>query len=114
MAADTIHRQHITKAAPTPTQLLRLPAVRAMTGLGTTKIYELIGNDQFPRPVVLARARNGQPRTVAWLEREVHAFIAARVAERDAQQTAASDRPRKGAGLQPRAKRDRASSATAR
>lgn len=63
---------------PPAPQLLRLPAVREMTGLGVTKLYSLVGTGQFPKPVVLARARNGQPRTVAWPAHEVHRWISER------------------------------------
>lgn len=71
-------------AEPPPApQLLRLPAVREVTGLGITKIYSLVGAEQFPRPVVLARARNGQPRAVAWPAHEVFGWVRERIAERD-------------------------------
>ncbi|WP_161816554.1 helix-turn-helix transcriptional regulator [Steroidobacter agaridevorans] len=84
-AGSTLHSQHSAIAEPIPTQLLRLPAVLAMTGLKTTKLYALIADDEFPKPVVLARARNGQPRTVAWPAHEVHHWISSKIAERDTQ-----------------------------
>lgn len=65
--------------------LMRLPDVLRVTGLGTTKVYELVSQDLFPRPVVLARTRSGRARTVAWPAHEVYAWISARIAERDAQ-----------------------------
>jgi prophage regulatory protein len=53
-------------------RLLRLPEVRARTGLGRTTLWrrELAGD--FPR-----RRRLG-PSAVAWLESEVEAWIASR------------------------------------
>lgn len=67
-------------------RLLRLPEVRKMTGLGTTKIYELEAQDppQFPRRVKLT------PRSVAWPESEVALWIEARIAERDGNQAPAN------------------------
>jgi prophage regulatory protein len=58
-------------------RLLRLPQVRDLTGLGTTKIYALEKEDKFPHRVKLSRSS-------AWVEEEVFAFIAARIADRDA------------------------------
>jgi len=52
-------------------QLLRLPKVLSKVGLGVTRVYELMGDGHFPRPI-----RIGQ-RAVAWVESEVDAWIAA-------------------------------------
>ena len=58
--------------------LLRLPEVIALTGMQRSTIYDSIRAGTFPAPVHLtATAR-------AWVEGEVHAFIAARIAARDA------------------------------
>lgn len=76
--------KNLSPLPPAP-QLLRLPDVRQATGLGVTKLYELIGTKQFPRPVVLARTRNGKPRTVAWPAHEIFAWVRARIDERDTQ-----------------------------
>lgn len=79
----------MTESTPSrPQRLLRLPQVRDLTGLGTTKIYELEAAGQFPKRVKLT------PRSVAWPESEVAQWTAARIAERDRrslpeQQTAA-------------------------
>jgi len=58
-------------------RLLRLPAVKIITGLGTTKIYELEAAGKFPKRVKLT------PRSVAWVSDEVHAFVECLIAERD-------------------------------
>lgn len=54
-------------------RLLRLPAVKDVTGLSRSTIYS---DPKFPRPVKLG------PRAIGWLEEEVVAWIEARVAER--------------------------------
>lgn len=53
-----------------------------MTGLGTTKIYELAAEGLFPKPVRLTG------RSVAWPEDEVAEWTAARIAERDSRRSA--------------------------
>lgn len=57
--------------------LIRRPAVQKRTGLTTSRMYELIGDGTFPKPVPIG------PRAVAWLESEVDEWIDARIAERD-------------------------------
>jgi prophage regulatory protein len=64
-------------------RLLRLPEVKAATGHGKSKIYELVNDGELAPPVPTG------PNSVAWLESEVSAYIARRVAERDT-------RPRRG------------------
>ncbi|SDD72482.1 helix-turn-helix transcriptional regulator [Rhodospira trueperi] len=54
--------------------LLRRPAVKAKTGLSTSSIYAKMARDEFPKPIRLG------PKSVAWIEDEVDAWIAARVA----------------------------------
>ena len=58
--------------------LERLPSVRARTGLSQTEIYRRIAKKAFPAPVKLGE------RASAWHAAEVDAWIAARIAERDA------------------------------
>lgn len=58
-------------------RLLRLPEVRVKTGKSTSSIYDAIGEGSFPRPVKVG------PRTSAWVEAEVDAWIAERIRERD-------------------------------
>ncbi len=63
-------------------RFLALPEVRRLVGgLSKTQIYTRMGRDEFPRPVSLGNLR------VAWLEREVRDWMAARIAERDRAQT---------------------------
>lgn len=58
--------------------MMRLPEVRRATGLNRTRIYTLQRSGGFPRGVKISQ------RTVAWPAGEVAAWIAARIAERDA------------------------------
>lgn len=57
-----------------PFRMLRLPEVKALTGLSRTTIYELIARCQFPSPVKLGC------RSVAWLEEEVLEWRRERIA----------------------------------
>ena len=50
-------------------KILRLPAVKAKTGLCRSKIYARISQGTFPT------ALNLGPNTVGWLEAEVDAWI---------------------------------------
>lgn len=63
------------------TRVLRIAAVKAKTGLGTSAIYKKIQDGEFPRPIPLG------VRTRGWLEHEVASWIAERRAERDAGDT---------------------------
>jgi prophage regulatory protein len=58
--------------------LLRLGEVKARTGLGRSRIYALCASNDFPRPVKLGE------RASAWVSTEIDAWIAARIAARDA------------------------------
>ena len=50
-------------------EFLRLPAVKAVTGLGRSTIYHLQALGEFPRAVHLTR------RTVAWLRSDVETWM---------------------------------------
>ena len=52
---------------------LRLPAVKAVTGLSKSSLYALIKERSFPAPVRLG------PRAVAWVRSEVKLWAAERV-----------------------------------
>jgi prophage regulatory protein len=52
---------------------MRLPEVKAVTGLSKTSIYELIRTRSFPAPVRLG------PRAVAWLKSEIRNWAVERV-----------------------------------
>jgi len=51
------------------TSILRLPAVRARTGLSRSTIYDRIQKKEFPRPVSLGL------RAVGWVESEVDEWL---------------------------------------
>jgi prophage regulatory protein len=52
---------------------LRLPRVKALTGLSKSSLYDLIRAKSFPAPVQLG------PRTVAWVSSEVRQWAAERI-----------------------------------
>lgn len=52
--------QHAATANDLPRQLVRLPSVLKLTGLGRSTIYRWIADGSFPAPVRLG------PRAVAW------------------------------------------------
>lgn len=57
-----------------PIRMLRLAQVATMTGLSKAKVYELQSRGDFPQRVQLTAGR------VAWVEAEVQAWLAARIA----------------------------------
>ncbi len=57
-----------------PIRMLRLAQVATMTGLSKAKVYELQRLGDFPQRVQLTAGR------VAWVEAEVQAWLAARIA----------------------------------
>jgi prophage regulatory protein len=57
----------------TSIRMLRLPQVIDATGLGKTKIYELQGRGDFPMRIKITA------HSVAWVEEEVQAWLAARI-----------------------------------
>lgn len=57
--------------------ILRLPEVRARTGLSRSTIYQRMSKGEFPSPVSLG------DRAVGWVEQEVERWIADRVSSRD-------------------------------
>jgi prophage regulatory protein len=59
-------------------KLLRLDAVENAVGLKKSKIYDMIGKGEFPRP-----AKLGNGHVNAWSASEVGAWIRARLAERE-------------------------------
>jgi len=60
-----------------PVVILRLPAVRRITGYSTSTIYRLAAEGRFPRQVALG------PKSVGWVQHEVREWVDARIAERD-------------------------------
>lgn len=59
-----------------PHRILRLPAVRQLTGLSRSSIYKLATEGRFPRPLKLGA------RAVGWLETEIEEWCAAKATER--------------------------------
>ena len=53
--------------------ILRLPAVKARTGLCRSAIYQHVADGSFPRPVSLGA------RAVGWIESEIEAWISHRI-----------------------------------
>ena len=53
--------------------ILRLPSVKARTGLGRSTIYAYVASGDFPRPVPLG------PRAVGWIQSEVEEWITRRI-----------------------------------
>jgi len=53
--------------------ILRLPAVKARTGLSRSTIYFRVAAKSFPAPVKLG------PRAVGWVETEVEAWLAEQI-----------------------------------
>ena len=53
--------------------ILRLPAVKARTGLARSTIYLRISEGSFPKPIRLGA------RAVGWLESEIEAWLSERI-----------------------------------
>jgi prophage regulatory protein len=69
-----LHEIPVTRTEPI--RILRLSQVIEATGLGKTKIYELQAAGQFPMRVQVTE------HAVGWIEEEVQAWLALRVAAR--------------------------------
>ena len=65
-----------------PIRIMRLAQVLDVTGLGKTKIYELQSQGDFPMRVGITA------HSVGWIEAEVQAWIARRIAVRPAARAA--------------------------
>jgi prophage regulatory protein len=61
-------------------RFLRRAEVESLTGLGRSTIYEKMAAGEFPKPVPISGG------AVGWLESEISAWQAKRIAERDARQ----------------------------
>jgi prophage regulatory protein len=55
------------------TSILRLPLVKARTGLSRSTIYQRVGEGTFPRPMNLGA------RAVGWLETEIDGWLTAQI-----------------------------------
>lgn len=61
-------------------KLIRLPEALEKTGLSRTRLYVLIAKHAFPKPVKLGP----NARAIAFLDTEIDAWIAERIAGREA------------------------------
>ena len=59
-------------------RLIRRKEVQAKTGLGASSIYAMMKQGKFPKAITLSERR------VAWIESEVDAWIANRIAQHKA------------------------------
>jgi prophage regulatory protein len=80
MESDIVERKQIKSGShkeilcgPDEIIFLRLPEVKAVTGLSKSSLYDLIRANNFPAPVRLG------PRTVAWVRSEIKQWAAERV-----------------------------------
>ena len=62
--------------------ILRMDEVKRRVGVGRTTILEMVAAGRFPRPIKLTT------RAVGWSSAEVDAWIAERIAARDAAEVA--------------------------
>lgn len=53
--------------------ILRLPAVKARTGLSRSTIYLRIAQGEFPQPINLGQ------RAVGWIEADIEVWLAGRI-----------------------------------
>lgn len=58
-----------------PQAILRLPAVKARTGLSRSTIYLGLAEGTFPKPISLGA------RAVGWLESEIEEWLKGRIAQ---------------------------------
>jgi prophage regulatory protein len=65
----------MTDVSRTPVSILRLPVVRQRTGLSRSTIYLRASEGTFPHPIKLGARASG------WIEAEVDAWVARRIAE---------------------------------
>jgi prophage regulatory protein len=59
----------------TTTVLIRRKQVEALTSLSRSRIYALMADDQFPKPIRLGSM------SVAWVMADIEAWINARISE---------------------------------
>lgn len=59
-----------------PVVILRLPQVKAKTGISRSGIYQKIAEGNFPDPVSLG------PRAVGWIESEIEGWLEKTIAKR--------------------------------
>ncbi len=67
-----IRKVELTMQKQKALRVLRLPELREKVGLGTSKIYEMIADGEFPAP------RKITGRAVGWLEYEIDEWLLSR------------------------------------
>ena len=67
-------KQILESGRKRPPRILRMPEVRARTGLGRSTIYLRIAQGCFPKPIALGE------RAVGWIEAEVDAWLRQQIA----------------------------------
>lgn len=67
--SETVHLQQLQTA------LIRRKDVERLTGLSRSRIYDLMKQSAFPKPVALGAM------SVAWLEIEIREWIAVRISD---------------------------------
>lgn len=60
----------------TTDNILRLPAVRARSGLGRSTIYRKMEAGTFPRSFPLSTAPDGRVIAAGWYESDINAWVA--------------------------------------
>ena len=69
-----MHQESITiPRSGTTLQIIRLPQLKALTGLSKTTLYDLIKKGEIPKPIKLGT------RAVGWLQSDIETFIASRI-----------------------------------
>lgn len=64
-----------TNTTPPARRFIKRQDVESITGLSCTEIYRRIAAGAFPKQVILG------PKSVVWIEAEIHAWCDARIAE---------------------------------
>jgi prophage regulatory protein len=64
-----------------PHTVLRLPTVKARTGLSRSTIYLRVAAGEFPKPIRLG------PRAVGWIDAEIEQWLSARIEIRKLQRS---------------------------
>lgn len=64
---------------PANHRLMRIRAVIEMTGISKSYVYQLVRDNEFPKPVKLTKGA----KAVAWVEAEVQAWVNSRIADRN-------------------------------
>jgi predicted DNA-binding transcriptional regulator AlpA len=93
MQDKTVARRPSGVVADAMDALIAPSVARAISGgISESTQRRLVAAGDYPRPVVLSRDRRGKPVRIAWIEREVRAWVARRIAVDRAACRTANDR----------------------